>query len=189
MNSYTILNQKLFGIRLFNSPEDIGLLLPFFYEYENVPVAATQVKAQVKAQVTSVDTEPVANCDQKMDDTPEPNCDQKMDDTPVISDYVLSPLPVASPLPAAPPKKWFDPTQRDTLFWCVFTAVFGVSDYILIGTKYANREWEEKQSAILAFQKSSSALRSTNHKITLGKVQEIMSEYMTNQSSITQLKN
>ena len=187
MNSYTILNQKLFGIRLFNSPEDIGLLLPFFYEYENVPVAATQVKAQVKAQVTSVDTEPVANCDQKMDDTPEPNCDQKMDDTPVISDYVLSPLPVASPLPAAPPKKWFDPTQRDTLFWCVFTAVFGVSDYILIGTKYANREWEEKQSAILAFQKSSSALRSTNHKITLGKVQEIMSEYMTNQSSITLL--
>jgi hypothetical protein len=155
MNSYTILNQTFYGIRLFDSPDDFDLLKPFFYEYVNVPCESI---------TNPVKIESVSLC------------------------ATALPAPAATlPLSVRPSTKWFDPKQHDTLFWCIFTAAFGVSEYILIGTKYANREWEEKQTAIVAFQKSSASLRATNHKITLGKVQEIMSEYMTNQSSITLL--
>ena len=148
MQSNTEWNQKFLGIRLFDTPADIGLLPPFFYEYVNTP------------------------SENKVIDIP-----NKVIDIPIVS----------TPPTTIVKDKWFEPRQRDTLFWCVFTAVFGISEYLLIGTKYANREWEEKQSAILSFQKSSGPLRTTNYKITLGKVQEIISEYMTNQSSITLL--
>jgi hypothetical protein len=154
MNSYTILNQKFHGIRLFDSPTDIYELVPFFYEEKEMTICDTPTTEILP--IILCHTEPVCK--------------------------VEPPAQINTPK-----KKWFDPHQRDTLFWCVFTAVFGVSEYMLISTKYANREWEEKQGAIVAFQKSSTALRATNHKITLGKVQEIMSEYMTNQSAITLL--
>jgi hypothetical protein len=162
MQSYTELNKKFFGIRLFDTPEDIGLLPPFFYEYVNVPSEDKPV-VKVADEPAIIPVSPI----------PTP---------PVIS----APSIISAP-PVNVKDKWFEPRQHDTLFWCIFTAVFGLSEYMLIGTKYANREWEEKQAAILEFQKSSGPLRATNHKITLGKVQEIISEYMTNQSSITLL--
>lgn len=155
MNSYTILNQKFHGIRLFDSPTDIDELVPFFYEEKE----AMKLDTEIIPAIIPLHIETHIILDNK-------RCNTVID---------------------VPKKKWFDPHQRDTLFWCIFTAAFGVSEYMLIGTKYANREWEEKQSAIVAFQKSSTVLRATNHKITLGKVQEIMSEYMTNQSTITLL--
>ena len=156
MLSYTELNQKFFGIRLFDTPKDIELLPPFFYEYVNVPSEDNQITKTV-------------------------------DEPAIIPVSQIPSISVTYTPPVDVKDKWFNPRQRDTLFWCLFTAVYGVSEYILIGTKYANREWEEKQAAILEFQKSSGPLRTTNHKITLGKVQEIISEYMTNQSSITLL--
>lgn len=166
MNSYTILNQKFHGIRLFDSPTDINELVPFFYEEKDI----------VETIITPVlCSEPLIVC---------PHSGSKINE--LLSMERVKPL-IEKSVIEVPKKKWFDPHQRDTLFWCIFTAVFGVSEYMLIGTKYANREWEEKQAAIVAFQKSSTALRATNHKITLGKVQEIMSEYMTNQSTITLL--
>lgn len=80
---------------------------------------------------------------------------------------------------------WFEPKQKDTLFWCIFAAVYGESEYLMIGSKYANRELEEKSKMISEFKKSSSELRSMNHKMTLGSIQEMMSEYMTNQIETT----
>jgi hypothetical protein len=162
MQSNTEWNQKFLGIRLFDTPADIGLLPPFFYEYVNTPSENKVIDIPNK----------VIDIPNKVIDIP-----NKVIDIPIVS----------TPPTTIVKDKWFEPRQRDTLFWCVFTAVFGISEYLLIGTKYANREWEEKQSAILSFQKSSGPLRTTNYKITLGKVQEIISEYMTNQSSITLL--
>jgi hypothetical protein len=186
MKSYTELNKKFFGIKLFDMPEDIGLLPPFFYEYVNVP-AETLVNNPIEKLVNNPIEKLVNNPIEKLVNNPIEtlvnNPIEKLVNNPiekVVEKVVEKPV-------EKPNNKWFDPKQNDTLFWCIFTAVFGVSEYILIGTKYANREWQEKQTAILEFQKSSAPLRSTNHKITLGKVQEIISEYMTNQSSITLL--
>jgi hypothetical protein len=128
-----------FGIKLFENPTDLELLIPFFYK--NTPI-------------------------------PEP--------------FVL-PVEDVTIHKETPLCEWFEPHQKDTLFWCVFVGVFGLSEYLLINNKYANREWEEKEKMIISFSKSSHELRKTNHKITLGNIKEMMSEYMTNQSTITLL--
>jgi hypothetical protein len=49
----------------------------------------------------------------------------------------------------------------------------------MIGTKFANRELEEKNNIRLAFKTTPKALQTTNQKVTLGNIQEMMSEYMT----------
>ena len=182
MKSYTALNQKFYGIRLFDTPEDFGLLPPFFYEYVNMPTLptlSTELK-EVKQFAEPIETGwDISASDKEVIAEPSIVVDHCSFKTP-ISEAVMN-----GGNERVEKSKWFDPKQKDTLFWCIFVAVFGLSEYMLIGTKYANREWEEKQAAILEFQKSSAELRATNHKITLGKVQEIMSEYMTNQSQIS----
>jgi hypothetical protein len=85
--------------------------------------------------------------------------------------------PIEKPKPKPKPKsRWLPP---DTLFWSVFIAVHGESEFLQIGTKYANREWEEKNLIRQEIAKNPKMCQTTNHKITLKNVQEMMSEYMT----------
>lgn len=81
--------------------------------------------------------------------------------------------PIEKPKPKS---RWLPP---DTLFWSVFIAVHGESEFLQIGTKYANREWEEKNLIRQEIAKNPKMCQTTNHKITLKNVQEMMSEYMT----------
>ena len=164
MKSYPLLNQMFFGIQSFKNPADLDLLKPFFYreaEIDNPVFVPEKPRVEEPREKPRVE-EPRAK---------EPR--------------------VEEPRVKEPHKKrsneWFEPHQKDTLFWCVFVGVFGLSEYLLIHNKYANREWEEKQNMIVAFSNSSSELRKTNHKITLGNIKEMMSEYMTNHSTITLL--
>jgi len=75
-----------------------------------------------------------------------------------------------------PKLRWLPP---DTLFWSVFIAVHGESEFLQIGSKYANREWEEKNLIRQEIAKNPKMCQTTNHKLTLKNVQEMMSEYMT----------
>jgi len=75
-----------------------------------------------------------------------------------------------------PKLRWLPP---DTLFWSLFIAVHGESEFLQIGSKYANREWEEKNIIRQELAKNPKAVQTTNHKVTLKNVQEMMSEYMT----------
>jgi len=169
MRSYTLLNQMFYGIELFKNPADLESLQPFFYREADVQV---EPMADVQAEpMADVQAEPMA------DVQAEPMADVQAE----------PPVDVLAEPPKKRSNEWFEPHQKDTLFWCVFAGVFGVSEYLLIHNKYANREWEEKQNMIVAFSKSSSELRKTNHKITLGNIKEMMSEYMTSQTTITLL--
>jgi len=149
MNSYTVLNQKLFGIKIFEDPADLDSFEPYFYDERKEPVYATLPMPM-----------------------PMP-----------ISEKQIAPVKVETERR----QLWFEPKQSDTLFWCVYASVFGVSDYMMIGNKYANKEWDEKQKMVLEYTRSPKLLRDTNHKITLGNIQEMLSEYMTSQTSITSL--
>ena len=101
-------------------------------------------------------------------------------------DYYLKASPSVEALPSVktiekpivkkPKSRWLPP---DTLFWNLFIAVHGESDFLQIGTKYANREWEEKNLIRQELSKNPKQVQTTNHKITLKNVQEMMSEYMT----------
>ena len=72
--------------------------------------------------------------------------------------------------------RWLPP---DTLFWSLFIAVHGESEFLQIGSKYANREWEEKNLIRQELTKNPKSVQTTNHKVSLKNVQEMMSEYMT----------
>ena len=67
----------------------------------------------------------------------------------------------------------------DTLFWNIFIAVYGETEFFQIGSKYTNREWEEKTKIRASFMTNSKELQTTNQKVTLGNIKEMMSEYMT----------
>lgn len=64
------------------------------------------------------------------------------------------------------------PIQDDSLFWCIYLHKYGFSDFLLINSKFKNREIEEKSKAI-EFLKSCSYLKSKKDK------QEIMGDLMT----------
>ena len=87
--------------------------------------------------------------------------------------------PVKKPLPYRLPP--------DTLFWNLFIAVYGESEFLQIGSKFANREWEEKNQIRQEIAKNPKAVQTTNHKVTLKNVQEMMSEYMTGVSATSLL--
>ena len=81
--------------------------------------------------------------------------------------------------------EWFEPIQSDTIFWCVYTFVKGYSDYLMIGSKYANHEMEEKQKLFAFFKKCPKILKTTNCKITNAQTEEILSEMVGMQEHIS----
>jgi len=80
---------------------------------------------------------------------------------------------------------WFEPLQKDTIFWCVFAFIYGHTEYLMVGSRYGNRELEEKTKMITFFNGSKKQLKNTNHKITNINIQEILSEFLSLQNETT----
>jgi len=145
--TYTFLNQRIFGIKLFEHPTDLDRLTPFFYKGEPDIVA----QSSLYEPPVVVENKPV------VEDKPKLTIQQ-------------------------PPKKERNQSlyiPKDKLFWNIFISVHGLTEYKLIGSKYANREWEEKNKIRTAYMTKPKELQTTNQKITLGSAKEMMSEYMT----------
>ena len=68
--------------------------------------------------------------------------------------------------------------RHPTLFWCVFVAHYGYSEYLRIGNRLQNRELEEKQKIIDTLSKNPKQLKEGNVKLTNDAVQEILSGLM-----------
>ena len=92
---------------------------------------------------------------------------------------------IQKPVTSTSNAEWFEPAQSDTLFWCVYTFVKGYSDYLMIGSKYANYEIEEKQKLFAFFKKCPKILKTTNCKITNAQTEEILSEMVGMQEQIS----
>ena len=69
----------------------------------------------------------------------------------------------------------FTPKQENTLFWCMYIAQYGYSEYMRIGTRYNNAEIDEKQAVSADLNKHSAKLKSTNFKLSNQSIQEICS--------------
>jgi hypothetical protein len=164
MNAHSIINGLFFGVHKIQKASDLLRLQPYFLHNEKMPFTP----------FNPLNNPPFLN-------------DTAIIKEPIESNVTLVEIePVKNDIKEKVEKtNWFDPKQKDTLFWCIFTAVYGESEYLMVGSKYANRELEEKSKMIAEFKKSSVELRSTNHKMTLGSIQEMMSEYMTNQADTT----
>ena len=75
------------------------------------------------------------------------------------------------------------PNKLDTLFWSIYIAHYGYTEYLAIGSKYTNFELGEKATIMEHLKSSKHILKRIHPKITLGATQEIMSELMTNKKS------
>jgi hypothetical protein len=83
-------------------------------------------------------------------------------------------------------KDTIQPKNTDTLFWCLYIAKYGYSEYLNIGQKYKNKEIELKQQMIETIKKSPTILKSTSRKVTNVAIQEIMAELMIDKKTTYQ---
>jgi len=72
------------------------------------------------------------------------------------------------------------PKQPDSLFWCIYIALYGYNKYNEIGHRYGNIEIEEKQKIMEMMKKNPSKIKECPKRITKAQYQEIMSDFMTN---------
>lgn len=110
-------------------------------------------------------------------------CIPPIESTPLVHDpepvkqTVLNPVkPIISD-----PLSTVSPTQHDTLFWCIYIAVFGHNDYLEISRNYGVKELEIKKQVADFIQKNPTSFKHTNHKVTKVAIQEILSELLTSQ--------
>jgi hypothetical protein len=90
-----------------------------------------------------------------------------------------SPFP-SPPLPSI--KTFFQPNLRDSIFWCIYVAINGESCFqsqLKSGVNMINLMMNEKKTIFDYFNNNLSALKNSNHKITLAKINEIKCNLMT----------
>jgi hypothetical protein len=73
------------------------------------------------------------------------------------------------------------PKQQDTLFWCIYIAVFGYNDYLEVSRNYGVKELDIKKQIADFLQKTPTAFKNSNIKVTKVAIQEILSELLTSQ--------
>jgi hypothetical protein len=72
----------------------------------------------------------------------------------------------------------FYPQKENALFWCIYIANYGESEFYRIGNRYQNRELDEKQKIIQYIKNNPKKIKESNHKVTNIMVQELMSSLM-----------
>ena len=73
--------------------------------------------------------------------------------------------------------------ETPSVFWCLFVAHYGYSEYLQVGNRGKNRELEEKQAMMETLAKQTKLLKEGNMRLTHDAVQEILSTLMTSSSS------
>jgi hypothetical protein len=95
-----------------------------------------------------------------------------------IDSPVLVPVQESVPLQSHQ-IEYLSPTHQDTLFWCIYIAVFGYDDYLQVSRNYGVKELEVKQKVGNWIQKNPGKMKEANIKITKVAIQEILSELLT----------
>jgi len=75
--------------------------------------------------------------------------------------------------------QYFQPRQKDTLFWCFYLLHYGAKAYHEIGHNYGVKEMEEKHKISQFVKEHTTMMKKTNYKVTNVLIQEIMSELIT----------
>ena len=91
------------------------------------------------------------------------------------------PIPVVAPVTSTDQPSRFTPRKPDSLFWAMYIAKNSVHEFFNIGSKYMNKELEEKYK-IMEFMRANRPLLKSM-KITADKGQEIMGELLTNKQT------
>ena len=190
--SYRELNQIFYENNKFDIPNNIIRLEPFFYDIHNIINTIDHTKqtceietkknekktcSHIPLSIPDIHAETFSNCEEEKQNNVKDNLSASKND---VAKSEMSEMRENK-------SSLFEPKQTDSIFWCIFVFVYGYSDYLMVGSKYGNRELEEKQKMISYFKTNPKLLKSTNHKITLGQIQEIHAEYLSVQNETTLL--
>ena len=77
-------------------------------------------------------------------------------------------------------KDIISPSQRDSLFWCIYIAIHEYKEYNVIRNNHNTREIEWKQELSKKITSNPTKIKNSNHKTTKANVSEILSDLMTN---------
>ena len=84
-----------------------------------------------------------------------------------------------------PTTPFIQPAQGDSLFWSIYMAIHGFNEYSQIARNYGVAELNEKQKISEYISNNPELFKHTNHKLTKVLLKEIMSDFMTNQKSLS----
>lgn len=104
---------------------------------------------------------------------------------PTSIDSIDKSRPSTTPASRPHKKSYYEPTQTDSLFWCIYINVYGYNDYLQIGHRYGNSELAEKQKVIEFLKKEPKKIKDSNHKVTKSLTEEIISEFMVMNNQTT----
>lgn len=189
MNFYRELNQ-IYCNNKFDTPEDILTLEPYFFDQHNVSSFSLPAISLSSVSCNKEIESPVENKSNRSSVLPPISTGKDNKSSREVVDVAVAVVaaavePTIVQAPRNSNKEWFDPIQSDTIFWCVYTFVNGYSDYLMIGSRYANHEIEEKQKLFAFFKKCPKVLKTTNCKITNAQVDEILSEMLCMQDQMS----
>jgi hypothetical protein len=174
MDFYRELN-RIYCLNKFDTPEELLTLEPYFYTPSSLPVS-----------IVAPLLPPIVHVEPQKDITEKMKPSSSSPPSPPIKPATAAATATATAATSCYVKpasktssEWFEPVQSDSLFWCVYTFVNGYSDYLMIGSKYANHEIVEKQKFFAFFKKCPKILKTTNCKITNQQTEEILSEMLS----------
>ena len=78
-----------------------------------------------------------------------------------------------------PTEEYIQPTQKDSLFWCIFIAKHGYQEYLEIQNHYSSRQMDLQKKICNYIKENTHLLKTVNIRITKAMVQEIISDLMT----------
>tara|TARA_B110000967_G_C18901559_1_gene575739 strand:- start:9702 stop:10475 length:774 start_codon:yes stop_codon:yes gene_type:complete len=73
-----------------------------------------------------------------------------------------------------------NPTQKNSLFWCIFISNYGYNEYLKVDRNYGAKEIEIKQKISLFLTENKKYMSNSNYKMSQIKLKEITSDLLTN---------
>lgn len=78
---------------------------------------------------------------------------------------------------------YFVPTQKDSLFWCLYTAMYSQGEYYAIHRNYGLKKMELNQTILDNLKENTHLFKQVNHKFTKTAVTELLTDLSINQQS------
>lgn len=185
-----VLNDYFFPVKNFNNEEMISLLEKYMFTTKlNINKEYLKQETQEKKETVINDNTKENNyCSlQNVDNTPS-NIISNIENNKIVStkkekeNEKIKDVPKQNKLqiPNKINNNMIIPNKTDSLFWCVYIAVYGYDEYNTIINHYYNKEMEERQKIIDYLKKNPSIIKNSNIKITKIAFQEMLSDLMVN---------
>jgi hypothetical protein len=91
--------------------------------------------------------------------------------------------PIVKPVASTRDTDYFTPIQKDSLFWCLYVAMYSYGEYNAIHRNYGLKKMELNQEILDFLKDNTHLLKQVNHKFTKVAVTELLADLSINQQS------